>query len=29
MATFARHIEGELIPSEHPNETIILRRKPI
>jgi lactaldehyde dehydrogenase/glycolaldehyde dehydrogenase len=29
MASFARHIEGEVIPSDRPNETIILKRKPI
>ena len=29
MATFARHIEGEIIPSDRPNETILLTKKPI
>ena len=29
MATFARHIEGEIIPSDRPNETIFLTKKPI
>ena len=29
MATFARHIEGEIIPSENPGETIFLSKKPI
>lgn len=29
MASFARHIEGEVIPSDRPNETIILTRRPI
>lgn len=29
MATFARHIEGEVIPSDRPNETIILTKRPI
>lgn len=29
MASFARHIEGEIIPSDRPNETILLTKKPI
>ena len=29
MATFARHIEGEIIPSDNPGETIFLSKKPI
>lgn len=29
MASFARHIEWEVIPSDRPNETIILKRKAI
>ena len=29
MASFARHIEGEVIPSDRVNETIILTKKPI
>ena len=29
MASFARHIEGEIIPSDRPNETIFLTKKPI
>ena len=29
MATFARHIEGEIIPSDNPGETILLSKKPI
>ena len=29
MASFARHIEGEIIPSDRPNETIFLSKKPI
>ena len=29
MASFARHIEGEVIPSDRPNETIILTKRPI
>ena len=29
MASFARHIEGEIIPSDRPNETIFLAKKPI
>ena len=29
MASFARHIEGEVIPSDRENETIILTKKPI
>ena len=29
MAFFARHIEGEIIPSDRPNETIFLTKKPI
>ena len=29
MATFARHIEGEVIPSDRTNETIILTKRPI
>jgi lactaldehyde dehydrogenase/glycolaldehyde dehydrogenase len=29
MATFARHIEGEIIPSDRPGETILLTKKPI
>ena len=29
IATFARHIEGEIIPSDRPNETILLTKKPI
>lgn len=29
MATFARHIEGEVIPSDRRGETIILTRRPI
>ena len=28
MATFARHIEGEIIPSDNPGETIFLSKKP-
>ena len=29
MATFARHIEGEVIPSDRPGETMILTKRPI
>ncbi|MDE6786050.1 MAG: aldehyde dehydrogenase, partial [Muribaculaceae bacterium] len=29
MATFARHIEGEIIPSDNRGETILLTKKPI
>ena len=29
MATFARHIEGEIIPSDRPGEIIMLTKKPI
>lgn len=29
MASFARHIEGEIIPSDNPGETIFLSKKPI
>ncbi len=29
MATFARHIEGEIIPSDNVGETILLTKKPI
>lgn len=29
MASFARHIEGEIIPSDRPNETILLTKRPI
>ncbi len=29
MASFARHIEGEIIPSDNPGETILLSKKPI
>ena len=29
MASFARHIEGEIIPSDRPNETILLTKQPI
>ncbi|MCH5231000.1 MAG: aldehyde dehydrogenase [Muribaculaceae bacterium] len=29
MSTFARHIEGEVIPSDRTNETIILTKRPI
>ena len=29
MASFARHIEGEVIPSDRPNETIVLTKQPI
>ena len=29
MASFARHIEGEIIPSDRPNETILLSKRPI
>ena len=29
MATFARHIEGEIIPSDRPGEIIMLNKKPI
>lgn len=29
MATFARHIEGEIVPSDNPGETILVSRKPI
>ncbi len=29
MASFARHIEGEIIPSDNPGETILLTKKPI
>ena len=29
MASFARHIEGEIIPSDRPGETILLTKKPI
>ena len=29
MATFARHIEGEIIPSDRPGEIIMLNKRPI
>lgn len=29
MASFARHIEGEIIPSDNPGESILLSKKPI
>lgn len=29
MASFARHIEGEVIPSDRPGETIVLTKRPI
>lgn len=29
MASFARHIEGEIVPSDNPGETILISKKPI